>query len=237
MVDNTAEPQEATASQLQDEKVFSLLLLIDEYERIANDSFRSNYVEGFLTLSRANFNSTRKFGTDSLDRRLYDACTVVEDVDGFRVVDLLSKQRVEKKAFKLAEAKEDEKTKTPKNGEEERGDATEKIAVEKDNGAREEGGANERAETSGATLREASELKNRKSKSKPTKKTPTWTLRDPIDQFGGLVPYQLRDAQTHFASALAESVKLVNLQKRISTLIRDIEHADAGIEDTDVANM
>lgn len=75
-----------------------------------------------------------------------------------------------------------------------------------------------------------STLKNRKTKKFETGKESDNNLeshgpklKDPITQFGGLVPYQLKQSQTFFSNSLAVSIKIINLQRAIKELIEDIE--------------
>ncbi|KAF3987523.1 hypothetical protein FT663_00685 [Candidozyma haemuli var. vulneris] len=170
----------------QDEAVIKLLDLLDQYEKLANDQFRVNFITGMQNLSRANFNSeNKKYGTDSLDRRPYEACKVVEGSAVFVLKD------------KLKEAKKD---------------AIEEKESEKP---------------------EESTLRSRGNKTKPEKvsttetvKEPSKSLRDPIYQFGVLVPYQLRNAQASFNESLADIISMVNLRQQITDLVAQIEKAE-----------
>ncbi|GEQ69623.1 hypothetical protein JCM33374_g3296 [Metschnikowia sp. JCM 33374] len=92
-----------------DAKTFRLLDLLDEYESLANDSFRVNFTNGFLDLSRANYYGSQRYGVDSIDRRPRDASTIVESSEGkISIKDkwLLYKQRMqeEKKSENQAES-------------------------------------------------------------------------------------------------------------------------------------
>ncbi|KAI5967213.1 hypothetical protein KGF57_000428 [Candida theae] len=62
----------------QDEKTIRLLNLVNEYQELTT-IYRQHYINGFLNLSRANFQSEKtKFGKDTWDMRNYDACKIVD---------------------------------------------------------------------------------------------------------------------------------------------------------------
>ncbi|KAI5957246.1 hypothetical protein KGF54_000174 [Candida jiufengensis] len=73
-----------------DIKVEELLNLLNEYQQLTN-TYRSSFINGFLHLSRANFQSEKiKFGKDTLDLRNYKACKNVDTSDGvLKLVDNL----------------------------------------------------------------------------------------------------------------------------------------------------
>ena len=48
-------------------------------------------------------------------------------------------------------------------------------------------------------------------------------LKDPLSQFGSLVPYQLHEAQRFFENGLSNIIDIVNLDTRITKLITEIE--------------
>lgn len=223
----------------QDSKVCELLELLDEYEKVANDNWRLEFVNGFLDLSRANYNGSRKFGIDALDLRPYSACAVVEEVKGnFRLVDRLALQneqrRKERERKKSEETLQEKKDLTSESGEK---------SVDQDDSDSDQP-LNEKSTSVQPTTTDAG-LRNRGSKPKSktaalkvvleeknspkpasVKEVPSkssFPYKDPINQFGGLVPYQLRSSQTQFAKGLATSVRMVNLQRRISLLVQDIE--------------
>lgn len=61
----------------QDEKTIELLNLVNEYQELTA-VYRQHFINGFLNLSRANFQSEKtKFGKDTFDMRCYDACKVI----------------------------------------------------------------------------------------------------------------------------------------------------------------
>lgn len=174
-----------------DNKTIELLELIDEYEKLANEN-RLNYINGFLNLSRANYNNGtlgKKFGVESFDMRPYQSCKRVSIGDEIEIVDILQ-EGIEKKATEVLEK--------PSN-------ASDTIE---------------------------STFKNRKTKEKRTNDSATGIddietqkslIKDPIHQFGGLVPYQLKQSQKDFNDSIFVSVRIINLQKRIEILIKEIE--------------
>lgn len=228
----------------EDAKVSHLLELLDEYEKLANDHMRIDYVNGFQDLSRANYNGTRKYGVDSFDLRPYLACTIVEHDGEWSLVDRFAEQTKKEKERK--EQMKREKEEREKKNKEEKGvkeESEENRSTDEVDNNFEEKVAESQAESQSISISTSSgQLRNRKDRSKETKldtskatkfskneskpsALPPKLLpyRNPINQFGGLVPYQLRSAQDHFKNALADSVRLANLQQRISALIKEIE--------------
>jgi len=221
----------------EDSKVSQLLELLDEYEQLANDSMRLNYVKGFQDLSRANYNGTKRHGVDSFDLRPYRACTIVANDGELVVIDRLEAQNEREKQRKVSEKKDRDKR---ANEDEMKEDQNEIVKGEQiTSGGKEHKQVDDGIVESTSVSTSTGELRNRKSKVKdtqsketvdfeskesskdPTRKTQTY--KNPINQFGGLVPYQLRTAQDHFKRALADSVKVINLQQRILALIEEIE--------------
>ncbi|KAI5969188.1 hypothetical protein CANMA_001741 [Candida margitis] len=169
----------------EDEKTIQLLNLLNEYQELTG-ACRSHFINGFLNLSRANFQSEKtKFGKDTFDMRSYDACKIVglmDESDEFNIVD---------------------RTKTSP------GDAVDDDQFTND-------------------ITPASELKNRKNRNAntaktETEKTATITYRDPILQFGALTPSQLKTSQEDFGSALNLSVRIINIRRKIETLVSELE--------------
>lgn len=190
----------------EDALLIRLLELVSEYEELANGAFRSELIDGFSDLSRATFNSTRKFGPEAFDMRPYEACKTVEVTKGgtFQLLDQLHKQSSSKA------------TKTKKEGARSRKSHKNEVSSVEDvkmlkldkPGPNTTMSESEGKTTALSSERSTSELFETKPK-----------LRDPINQFGGLVPYQLRTAQTHFSGALTHSLKLLNLRCQIKELI------------------
>lgn len=94
------------------------------------------------------------------------------------------------------------------------------------------------AVTTGVNKASSSSLKNRKDQVVRNKRTEKSDISetfqsdtsvkeaklvDPLRQFGGLVPYQLRQSQNYFEDWLSNSIQVLNLQKEISALIKKIE--------------
>mmetsp|Transcript_7114 Transcript_7114/g.9003 ORF Transcript_7114/g.9003 Transcript_7114/m.9003 type:complete len:225 (-) Transcript_7114:1325-1999(-) len=180
-----------------DDKTIRLLELVDTYEKLTNEN-RLNYINGFLNLSRANYNNgslSKKFGPDSFDLRPYRACKQIQIKDKFELVDLLKAQKDKSEQAKnksgqrkdAIEIKETDVKSTMKNRK------TKKVGREKESDEIDE-----------------IEIQNPK-------------LRDPISQFGCLVPYQLKQSQSFFSNGLDISIKIINLQGEIKKLIEDIE--------------
>lgn len=226
-----------------DSKVCELLELLDEYEKLANDLWRVHFVNGFLDLSRANYNGSRKHGLDSFDLRPYSACSVVEkDENLYRLVDrlaaqqaLLRRQEEEKKNKEKGKREKNEEPKKLEKLKEEKSLSLAKSEFVNDDL---DAGFNEKSTTLPSIFTEG-QLRKRNGKAASSVSVLSKSLstqsfkilltklvasyRDPINQFGGLVPYQLRRSQEHFKEALKDSVRMANLQLRIVALIKDIE--------------
>lgn len=75
---------------------------------------------------------------------------------------------------------------------------------------------------------EKSSLRNRKEKSKDhgmnddTSGDNDNEIKDPIRQFGALVPQELRTSQNDFNKALVQSIEIINLQNKIEKLINEL---------------
>lgn len=191
-------------AQTQDEAVVELLELVDQYEKLANDQFRVNFITGMQNLSRANFNSeNRKYGVDSYDRRPYEACKIVGCKDGFALQDRLEKLKEEKN-------KQRELDKPNLNG-------SEKEVSDDSLSGKPETEKNEPEKS----IRNRKNTKLGKKETKSNEDSPA--LRDPIYQFGVLVPYQLREAQAAFSNSLSDIIEMLNLRQRIERLIAQIE--------------
>ena len=165
-----------------------LLHLIDEYEGLTNGDFRTSFIEGFLQLSRANFNSGKGFGKKSYDMSEYEACKVVEgEVGKLKVRDRRGEE----------EAQKEEKE-------------TEKQPQKQSQRMKDTRTLNTLSSSIGIISSDTVEVK-------------TSTFKDPIRQFGGLVPYQLRDAQHNFNKGLETCIAIINLNHSINTTIEAIE--------------
>lgn len=196
----------------QDKKVATLLQLVSQYEKLANGLYRSYFIDGFNDLSRAEFNSTRTFRPDSCDMRPCEACKILEVGNGsFQLRNRLELQN----SAKLLRTKEENQDKVgsrkgPKGNNDNVPEFCKKASSVDLN-------LFNRQDSAHST----SSIKSESEKS--ISETNVLLYRDPISQFGGIVPYQLRQAQEHFLDALADAVALVALQKTINTLITEIE--------------
>ncbi|RLV91585.1 hypothetical protein JA1_003799 [Spathaspora sp. JA1] len=163
-----------------DDKTIELLNLIDKYETLVNNDYRTNFIDGFVNLSKANYEHLgrgfeTRYGIDSIDLRDRVACLEVDE--NFCLVDLTGKNK---------EVDYEEKSKQGESG-----------------------------------------LKNRKRKEEKINKIEEVSedvFKDPILQFGGMVPNQLRQSQNFFKKAIENSVQVVKLQRKIKTLILEIEN-------------
>ncbi|KAK6198596.1 uncharacterized protein RJT21DRAFT_122182 [Scheffersomyces amazonensis] len=204
-----------------DLKTIELLDLIEQYEKLVNDQYRLNYINGFLNLSRANYNYTsRRFGSNSFDYRPYDACKEITINDNTGEINLINKLAIHQS--KLSQQKKN------KHEKKENDDEYEIIDV-----ISEKGISSSSSSTKDSISISTRSLKNRKENlSEKLSSTITVEedplpsnsrLQDPINQFGGLVPYQLRQSQGYFNKALTDSVDIINLRSRINGLINEIE--------------
>lgn len=208
----------------QDSKIFELIRLLAEYEALANDQFRVHFADGFLDLSRANYNGSRKHGIDSFDLRPYNACTVLDGTG--EIIDRLQIQREGEKRRReraVRENQEKEKEgkrvdgegKSDKNGENGESDGRTKVDEKLE--------AEQKNTQSATAVRRkpvSGELRNRKNRKEPAEEQQSY--KDPINQFGGLVPYQLWSSQSHFKRALVDCVRMVKLQRKIELLMEEI---------------
>lgn len=204
----------------QDSLTIRLLELIDEYESTANGHFRLNFIDGYLNLSRANFNTggVRTYGVGDFDLRHNRACKTITGKDKFELVDLLKNKLLKEKSGK------------EKNQQGEKSDNREQQikhrsgrTVEPEKSDKETGKSENERET-------PDKDKEVKLKSQVTNKDIDGTemmefdnIKDPINQFGGLVPYQLRQAQNSFDKCIYDCIKLVNLQREINHIISQLQ--------------
>lgn len=203
------EPANAENTELKtsDTLTIELLNLLNEYESIANGEFRQTFIDGYMNLSRANFNTTglNTYGVDNIDLRSTDPCKVVESrEDKFKLIDLLALQKTRLKEQKDKEAKEAKEEGERKDKKTEKKDKSKDIEEK------------ETAISSG--------IKNMSIKTATIEvDIPSPILKDPIYQFGGLVPYQLRECQKSFNNSLETCMVMASLQRRISNLVDKID--------------
>ncbi|KAG7194667.1 uncharacterized protein KQ657_004343 [Scheffersomyces spartinae] len=172
-----------------DTKTLELLQLLDKYENTIMKQMDINFKNGYLNLSRANYNSgslTKKFGIESIDMREHLANKIVEVKGKDIVLKNVTKETIQetKKTYNTMKADESNN----------------------ENGLR---NRNQNIKSSKPKAFEESEEGG--------------ILRDPIHQFGGLVPYQLRQSQTYFIKGLKDAISLVALRSDIQLLIQEIE--------------
>ncbi|OBA24054.1 hypothetical protein METBIDRAFT_10237 [Metschnikowia bicuspidata var. bicuspidata NRRL YB-4993] len=232
--------------ETQDAKTFRLLDLLNEYESLANDVFRVSFINGFLELSRANYYGSQRFDMDSIDRRPRGASAVVDTTqNSFRVRDLWKiykererkNKRNEKKSKSTEQDEEGTKdiiagengaqnTDKHKRGEIESDRKTQSIETEAVSSARKPL-PDIRNRKQKHTSPEKRDLSDNTSQSLSSSDSEEAVLppQDPVYQFGRMVPYQLRNAQTHFQNALVDSLRLLNLQREITLLVLDLEAA------------
>lgn len=187
-----------------DEKTVQLLELVSQYEQLCNDKLRTDFADGFFTLGRANYNSgsVKKYGVDSLDMRPHEPSITVEVGDQLRVVrdDTIAKKTEinDEKDGKTNEDNELRNLKNEKNGE--------KSTLRN------------RKKPEKTALNPATSTKETKETQKSEK-----PCFNPLLQFGGLVPYQLRQSQLHFTAAIELAVERHNLAVRIEKLVAELE--------------
>lgn len=190
-----------------DEKTVELLELVSQYEQLCNDKLRTDFIDGFFTLGRANYNSgsVKKYGVDSLDMRPHEPGITVEVGDQMRVKkDEVITKKIQKDGIITKKVQKDEIM----------NDDNESRELENDDNS------------------EKSTLRNRKNPEKTTSNTipstketkqPEKPSFNPLLQFGGLVPYQLRQSQLHFTAAIELAVERYNLAARIEKLVKELE--------------
>ncbi|CCE83680.1 Piso0_004265 [Millerozyma farinosa CBS 7064] len=185
-----------------DQKTLKLLQLLDQYEKITKDSAIA-YMNGNLTLSRANYNENpliKKYGMTSYDYRPYNSCKKIRiDKNGFELIDLLSVKRNSKI----------EQTSTISHSEasSSTGGSTKDTDIDED------------------------KLKNRKAKNQEKQiqrsaitEFSSEDVKDPIYQFGGgLGSYQLRQSQKFYSEAVNQSIALLNIKRQIDSIIDEIK--------------
>lgn len=250
--DHEREREDSTKiDHLIDDYTAQLLTLVTEYEDLANGSFRSKFIDGFSDLSRAGFNSTRTFGPESYDMRPNQACKVIDitEEQAFELVDRLkgalptktNGQTRSEESGKGVRSRKAHKVEKEPNGLEK---VIENLDLDTDklSSTNTPTSTSTRTSTTGSSNTGSSTTDSSKTGSKTRSSTSTGvssstissvtdisetkaSIRDPISQFGGLVPYQLRQSQAHFLQALNHAVKLVELQQSISKLLQKLEQS------------
>lgn len=226
-----------TLSQIDSETI-KLIELINEYELHLSEN-NLNYANGFLTLSRANYNSglIKKFGHNSFDFRPYDAC---------KKINIVNNDNNNNKNNDIGNNGDNNDNEYDTNNNElkliddlklQKLNKTKQQVQDKENGKNQlhkDTSLTEKSKTTSKNINKSdSILKNRnRIKSYDNEKINEITeldiqkvsnLKDPINQFGGLVPYQLRQSQSFFNDSLQGSIETVNLRNKIHKLINKIE--------------
>lgn len=188
----------------KDIKTIELLELLDRYQLIKSSN-RNNFIDGFLNLSRANFQNDKiRYGIEKFDLRCYQACKIINlssnNIDQFQLIDRLEKNRLIKKS------KEQEEQQQQKDNEQEEQQQQQKDKEQKESILR------NRKEKK---INEINELDDNDEK-------PIIEYKDPIKQFGGIVPQELRKSQINFNNALIELIEIINLIKKIEILINEL---------------
>lgn len=202
----TAPDSDLPPLRRSDEILVEVLELVAQYQQFTRQS-REKFINGYLNLSRANFHlRLSTFGPLSLDMRTRDACIVVEHDPDFRVCNLLDNL--------MRDVKQQERNKKDCVDETES-----QLGMAKSTG---------KSPASG-TLKSRQKLN---AQSLPTESIITEVslaetlIRDPIKQFGGIVPHQLRQAQTCFVHAIEASVMQLNIARKIARLVQEIDETD-----------
>lgn len=224
--DTTSERLETDNSVSEDEKTFRLLGLLNEYERLANDSMRVNFAQAYLDLSRANYYGSQRFNMDSVDMRPRDALNIVEWDQGMPC--LKDKWQVYTEQAKAGKVRKPVKTQNLELDNKEKKEKSE-VEVEVKVGKT----APEKESAISSAIKEGTGLRNRKNTEKienlgklglDSSSENSDPPQDPVYQFGRMVPMQLRNAQTHFQKALADSIHLLRLQQEILLVVGSLGH-------------
>lgn len=232
-----------------DSKVFQLIQLIDEYEKLVNDGYRLNFINGFLNLSRANYgHNTRKYGSSSFDLRPYKSCKQVSFVeDEFVMIDILkqkradtdesTKKQLDTKTSKLSDwLKSQEKQlqiidrKKEQNKYQNLDQKVDQMKNQKINLVdhvseicREDPYPETSVGVTTGSSKFTSTVEKHSSDTTEDVIDLELPLKDPLHQFGSLVPYQLRQSKFYFENSLDCIIKVLNYHIKINKLITEIE--------------
>lgn len=227
-------------ASVQDIKLFQLLELVDEYEQLANKSYRLDFINGYLNLSRANYGHiNRKYSSISYDLRPYKAVKEVGYDKGFVLRDLLQEKREEDERKEEEELLEQIEKVSEKGADEGLDKITEDEVTEVGNYSK----LSSRFDSTEQDKSTGVASGSNKFSHTPTAKSniieldltidieDELPLRDPVHQFGGLVSYQLRQSKVYFESSLANIIKVLNLRTKIDSLIKEIEEFEKSRND------
>lgn len=201
----------------QDALIVKLLTLVDEYEQLANGEYRSLFIDGYMALSRANFNAHKTFGVENYDMSAHEAVLQIQQLDGLLTV--LDKVQ---EARKIQEAKAiQEKQKITKNSKENEQKLEKEPKVNEQIVDKSSSKKSKAKQVTRQSLSTAISSHKSTSSEKPTVKTieTPVKIKDPINQFGGLVPYHLKSAQDSFKNSIINAIALLNIQVQISAIV------------------
>lgn len=212
-----------------DRLTFELLLLVEEYQKLTNGSMKMNFVNGHLNLSRANYNAgtlSKKYGSESLDLRPRNAVKRIRNGQEYEIIDMgtIEKGGSGKGPQEFIPQKPTASgVSRLKSGKLRRRKERENEQQKENENSKEEGNTSGKVETETETVEDLRSKAEDKTDLNQTKEVIDVKFKNPIYQFGGMVPYQLRQAQSYFTKGLEDSIKSLNLQKKIKEVIQKIE--------------
>lgn len=197
--DTSALKAPETDSDSLDKKTIDLLEELDQYTQITS-AWRQQLIDAFVLLSRANYVGSKRFGLECFDMRPYNAQATVTLGDG--IVLTRGSQKVEDSATAEAEPENTLRQRKVAKGPEEH-EQDKSLAKEKP---------------------QEKEKPLKKKQLQPASGEKSLDLdRDPLLQFGAMVPPALRQAQTAFQKALTQAIAVANSQIKLSTLVSELE--------------
>ncbi|CDK28574.1 unnamed protein product [Kuraishia capsulata CBS 1993] len=204
------EPQTTLDLPEEDNLMINVLNLIDEYEKQA-ESVSGYLSNGFLQLSRANYASTTgiRFGRDYYDEREFDAqirVQITEDGSITTVEPVSEKASQTEKLESTHRQPESTSLKRRQKKTENPEDTARTSAIE----------TNSKTVESDSPTPETTEIDS----TVPAKRT------NPVNMFGALVPYQLRQSQTSFQQAVAGLVRLADSKRQLLEMLSRVDVED-----------
>lgn len=185
-----------TDKEIIDNKTIQLLELLDKYQQLTTLN-RENFINGFFNLSRANFqNEKEKYGLEKYDFRCYKACKIIDinsDNGRFELIDRLLKNESSINDDEHDSSNEDKKKESS---------STTMIRNRKDR------------KTGTITTHDKEIVKQSNDDEE--------TFKDPIKQFGTIVPSELYKCQQNFNNGLNQLIEIINLQIQIKKLIQEL---------------
>ncbi|KAF5210137.1 hypothetical protein E0198_002999 [Clavispora lusitaniae] len=168
--------------------------------------------------------------TRDTDKKDTEANGSKEDGEAERLAEFLGEVRVSGRDSRQLRSREKARTASSlpsegKNSEalEREEEKSEKSEKSKNSETVEMKKSEESKESKNSKYPKNSEKSQRLSKPDSPEQAKTSEPKDPMAQFGALVPLQLVQAQQSFHSALENSIQLANLQKKIASLVTEIE--------------